>query len=304
MMRIAFLLISLLILTASCNKDDEITLQTGEDGRRLITSSSKAGCNKVFEYLPAPGQFINENCDAVTMEDACKWALQRLQQKNYVSLGAFGGSITVGFDHSIVNTGGYDFAVNGNTVEDGSEPGVVWVMQDTNGNGLPDDTWYELAGSETGKTGTIQQYTATYTRPAGDRQPVAWTDNLGGSGTVDHLPTYHNQPSYYPAWVKEDSYTLTGTRLEAKNYDASGDGSKWVLPACGHGYADNASTTDRVINGVNANCFRISDAVDNQMKPVTLKHIDFVKVQTALQSKSGWLGECSTEVLGVFDCNL
>ena len=303
MKRIGCLIVSLLCLMVSCNKDDEITLES-TDGRRLGTASSKAECSKVYEYLPAPGQFINENCNAVTMDEACRWALQRLQQKQFVSLGAFGGSITVGFDHSIVNTGGYDFAVTGNALTNGSEPGVVWVMQDSNGNGLPDDTWYELAGSETGRTGTVQQYAVTYTRPAGDRQPVPWTDNRDGNGIIAHLPTYHNQPSYYPAWVKESSYTLTGTRLEARNYDASGNGSEWVLPACAYGYADNASTTDRILSGKNANCFRISDAVDLHLQPVPLPYIDFVKVQTALQSASGWLGECSTEVLDIFDCNL
>ena len=29
-----------------------------------------------------------------------------------------------------------------------SEPGIVLVSKDTNGNGLADDEWYELAGSE------------------------------------------------------------------------------------------------------------------------------------------------------------
>ena len=32
--------------------------------------------------------------------------------------------------------------------------------------------------------------------------------------------------------------------------------------------------------------------------------MDFVKVQTGIQAKSGWLGEISTEVFGVFDYNM
>ena len=39
-------------------------------------------------------------------------------------------------------------------------------MQDINGNGQPDDEWYELKGSETGIDGTIQDYEVTYYRPA------------------------------------------------------------------------------------------------------------------------------------------
>ena len=76
------------------------------------------------------------------------------------------------------------------------------------------------------------------------------------------------------------------------------------------GYADNFSPIDRLTDdpnsgaGVNANHFRISDAVTFDGKPAGLKYIDFVKVQTGIQAKSGWLGEISTEVFGVFDYNM
>ena len=50
--------------------------------------------------------------------------------------------------------------------------------------------------------------------------------------------------------------------------------------------------------------FDIDNAVDNAGKAVELKYIDFVKVQCAVNAKSGWLGELSTEVLGVYDYNL
>lgn len=51
---------------------------------------------------------------------------------------------------------GYDFAIEGNAFDGSSEPGIVWVMQDVNGNGLPDDTWYQLKGSEYGKEETMR----------------------------------------------------------------------------------------------------------------------------------------------------
>ena len=38
--------------------------------------------------------------------------------------------------------------------------------------------------------------------------------------------------------------------------------------------------------------------------PAGLAYIDFVKVQNALNASSGWLGEVSTEVCGIFDNNL
>ena len=102
---------------------------------------------------------------------------------------------------------------------------------------------------------------------------------------------------------KEDSYTLKGTRLRARNYDQSGDGTYWIQPHYDWGYADNYSPTD-FNSSDKANLFDISNAIDFEGNHINLSHIDFVKVQTAINSKSGWLGELSTEVCGFYDCNL
>lgn len=117
------------------------------------------------------------------------------------------------FDHSVENKGGYDFSIPGNQFEGSNEPGVVWVMQDVNGNGKPDDEWYELRGSETGGEWTVQEYAVTYYRPAGPRQGVKWTDNLGRSGQVAYLGQFHAQDYYYPLWLEEESHTYYGTGL-------------------------------------------------------------------------------------------
>ena len=318
------------ILFSSCNFDDDITTDIGgEDGSamehyRPALVDSSPNWNKVYDYTPAPGQFINETKTGgfdgtqTTPEAAIAYAESRMNEvdskgnpsPNYVSLGGFGGYIVVGFDHSIDNSGGYDIGIIGNSFSGSSEPGVVWVMRDENGNGEPDDTWYELAGSETGKAETIQNYAVTYYRPSEPKQPVQWTDNQGNSGEIDYLKQFHRQDYYYPLWIEKDSYTLIGTCLEPRNYDASGNGSYWVNGEYDWGYADNFSPTDRLTDdanaggAANANHFKISDAIDAKGKPVELKFIDFVKVQCAVNSKSGWLGEVSTEVFGFYDYNL
>ena len=291
---------------------------------RAKDASSKADWNKVYEYTPAPGQFINElktggfDGTQTTHEAAIAYAEARMSEvdregnpyPNWVSLGGFGGYIVVGFDHSIDNSGDYDLGILGNSFSGSSEPGIVWVMQDENGNGLPDDTWYELAGSETGKAETIQNYSVTYYRPTGPMMPVQWTDNLGNSGEVDYLKQFHRQDYYYPLWIEEDSYTLTGTCLNARNYDASGNGSYWVNVEYDWGYADNFSPIDRLTNEDNsgaeasANHFKISHAIDFECQPIQLDFIDFVKVQVGVNAKSGWLGEISTEVFGFYDYNM
>ena len=314
-----------IVATATAMRDgDTITLTRKfvvtvfEEGAfyRPMSGASNAEWNKVFDYTPAPGQFINElktggfDGTQTTMEAAIAYAEKRLNDKNWVSLGGFGGYIIVGFDHSINNSGGYDISILGNSFSGSSEPGIVWVMQDENGNGLPDDTWYELAGSETGKATTIQNYEVTYYRPMGTMMPVQWTDNLGNYGEVDYLKQFHRQDYYYPLWIEEDSYTLTGTCLEPRNYDASGNGSYWVNKEYDWGYADNFSPIDRLTDednasaGANANHFKISNAIDFECEPIHLEYIDFVKVQVGVNAKSGWLGELSTEVCGFYDYNM
>lgn len=279
---------------------------------RTATTTSAADCTTVLDYTPAPGQFIGDYKTAgfdgteVTQDSANIRAMQRLAEHKFVSLGAFGGYIVLGFDHSILNSAGYDIAIIGNSFESSCEPGVVWVMQDENGNGKADDTWYELRGSESGKESTIQEYTVTYYRPAGSEMPVMWEDSLGERGEVEYLKSFHDQPSYYPTWVSDESYTLRGTRLEARNYDASGNGSMWIQPPYDWGYADNYSSTDIILEDGEGkvNGFDIANAMDFEGESVALNHVDFVKVQCAVQATSGWVGELSTEILGAYDIYL
>ena len=135
----------------------------------------------------------------------------------YVSLGAWGGYIVAGFDHSIAVADGAEFSVSGNMFASSSEPGIVWVMQDTNGNGLPDDEWYQLKGSEYGKPQTVEDYAVTYYRPSGAGMPVRWSDNRGGEGEVPYN-NFHRQEFYYPQWIEAQSYTLYGASLAPNTY--------------------------------------------------------------------------------------
>jgi hypothetical protein len=279
--------------------------------KRTATAASSRDWNKVYEFLPAPGQFVNEKYTATTMAAAVAYAEDRLRQEAYVSLGGFGGYVVLGFDHSIDNDGDYNFQVIGNSFEGSSEPGVVWVMQDENGDGQPNDTWYELKGSEYENSETIQDYELTYYRPRSVQMPVAWTDNYGKAGTIDYLIAYHQQDYYYPLWVKEDAYTLRGTRLKSRTREVTP--GYWSNDSFAWGYADNFSKgpgNDRLTDDINynananANHFKISNAVRFDGQPANLQYIDFIKVQTGVNAKAGWLGENSTEVFGAKDFNL
>lgn len=312
------LIATLALLAPACNKDDEIIDDGNGDtvGGRPVTSVSQGWSDRVYEWTPAPGQFINETAggggNLTTPEQAAAWAEGRLDAGLYVSLGGFGGYIVVGFDHSITSSGdGFDFAIAGNAYFNASsssggsnEPGIVYVMQDTDGNGLPDDDWYELKGSEYKNSETLKGYEVTYYRPSLPAADVEWTDNFGNSGTVDYMSSFHKQDSYYPLWIEEDSYTLKGTCLRSNSH-LNPDSGYWDNNAYGWGYADNMGSDNTSIgNFGQCNRFRISDAVKADGSPANLKYIDFIKVQTGVNSKSGWLGEVSTEVLGFYDLHM
>ena len=262
---------------------------------------------RVYEYMPAPGQFTNA-LPVATADDtpetmAAKAAIADNAGKT-VCLGAWGGYIVFGFDHPVTNSlNDYDFRITGNAsyasyAKDTSrkggsaEPGIVMVSYDTNGNGLPDDPWYELAGSEYNSPSTVRRYAVTYTRPDG-LADIPWTDNRGGSGVVPRN-SFHQQ-DYFPFWAP-DQLTFTGSLLAPNAVDEGENGQhSFILYSYDYGYADNHP------NKTDGCKFCIRWAVDNNGNPVNLPAIHFVKVYTALQQVCGWIGETSTEITGAED---
>ncbi|MCM1369462.1 MAG: cell surface protein [Candidatus Amulumruptor caecigallinarius] len=308
------------VLSNGASAEVKVICVTADEKDRLRRASAASSpyMTKVFEYLPAPGQMINDLTSVggmtgaeTTLEAANAWALKRLQNKLFVSLGAFGGYITVGFDHSITSTNSdYDFYISGNSFisPNGSsnEPGIVWVMQDTNGNGLPDDEWYELIGSENGKSGSIQNLAITYERPSAPRADVGWITSNGNTGVVKFVP-FHTQDSYYPAWIQSPRITFYGTLIPSNNSQNPSTGY-WTNAPYGWGYADNIGSdnlnSDTSAKAEQRTGFKISNAVRVDGSKANLMYIDFIRVQTAVIANSGGLGEISTEVLNFADYSL
>lgn len=261
--------------------------------------------NKVLEYLPAPGQYMNTTTTAYkenfTAQDVLNYATERLKNQYLISLGGFGGYITLGFHSPITNKPNeYDFKIYGNAsyniygTETGklggsAEPGIVLVSKDSNGNGLPDDEWYELAGSEYGSTNEIRNYEIIYYKPGNSNEDVRWSDNQGQQGVVQRNE-FHTQNSYYPNWVDQDQISFKGTRLKDNAVNENG---MWVAYCYAWGYADNHP------NNTEISKFKIDWAIDASGSKVTLDKIDFIRIYSAVNQNAGSMGEISTEVMTV-----
>lgn len=328
------------VLTA-CS-DDEKKEVTGEEGKGEnggggnsepeLNFDGSPYITKVLDYRPAPGQFVNtmpaykEGDTQETMNQKVLVAIGN-GNKGVITLGAYGGYVIVGFDHTIQNVAGKrDFRVLGNafyaaanpnpevTKKGGScEPGIVMVAFDKNKNGKPDDDeWYELAGSEYEKTGTIKNYQITYHSPDESKTPVGddndpsiidkeyirWTDNQGGSGYIPKN-SFNAGNNYYPKWISDETISYLGTLLPENGVNESKTESQyWVLYAYDWGYADNAPNAEEGCT------FDIDWAVNKDGKKVSLPGVDFIKIYTGVNQVCGRLGEVSTEVSGIEDLHL
>ena len=276
-----------------CNTGDipgHLCRVTGEYDAHGVTPTPQADgryISRVYEYKPAMGQFVNllpkyeTGDDETAMCRKCEMAIAH-NAGGLVSLGGWGGYITFGFDHSVQNKEGYDLRIlgnamlmSGNDAYGSSEPGIVLVSRDENGNGLPDDIWYELKGCMYDDPSTNHHFALTYNRDGDTLQNI-----------------YHTQP-YYPQWIKENSLTFSGTLLAPLTETINGQNVQRILD---WGYVDNKPNTD-----IEGTSFDISWAVDADGKSISLPCIDFVRIYTAVDENTAQTGERSTEIAGAVD---
>jgi hypothetical protein len=282
---------------------------------------------RVVDYSPAPGQRVRDMQfnlpERALGAPGTLGGLSAPDNSKVVTLGGFGGSITLGFDHSVwrnrFNPRGYDFIVYGNALYAGGDPlrrfaecGVVEVSRDDNHNGLADDAWYLIPGSH-----------LAFPYP---RTTINWN---GATMNPNWIP---------PAHSPTDTWSTTGYLLSGPPFDSgqllvntNTDGPPateqvWgyadIMPTVllgdtdGDGIVDKPELTaaacytapdDPLVVGVSAGsgggaAFRIAWAVDPATgQPANLDRIDFVRITTAVSFVSPLLGEVSTEISGVAD---
>lgn len=263
---------------------------------------------EIIEYTPAPGQFINTSAG---LPDAAESLTN--EGGGLVSLGGFGGYIIFRLTEPIVNDPGnpygVDFTIFGNALPHWAEPGIVSVMKDEDGNGVANETWYELAGSDHFFPGTIADYKISYTNPYSEAAvDIQWGDNQGVTGYL--LKNYFQTQPYYPdpevfTNIGESKCAFSGTRIDPV-LDFSNP-----LQAVSYrrlfGYADNNTRIDPgnplpdnpyIPGSENSggDGMDISWAIDAEGNYMDLDQIDFIKVHSAINANGGILGEVSTEL--------
>jgi hypothetical protein len=254
--------------------------------------------SRIFDFAPAPGQNLIthklEDGTPLTKAEALDSVYTVLKQgSGNVYLGAFGGSMTVGFDHTIMNKSGFcDFTTKYGG--DNTSPSIIWVACDANKNGKPDDDeWYEIKGSEYGGVNDlgIQSYTYSTTKNADGGYD--WTTQAGVTGAVSQekrAPKINVVP-----WITDPIYTLTGRQLKP-NINESNT-YKPILPFA-WGYAANQP------NGSKQAAIDIDWAVDAKGDKVHLPGVDFIKVVNAIQGMRPMMGEYRYQVVSIEDLHL
>ena len=278
--------IALLFLFLSCKEKE-----TSEDNK------PHAYVTQVFDYRYGPGQHAH-------LAKKPDWINGEFSSAD-ILLGGWGGYIVLGFDHNVYNTQGKNLVVYcGGSVA--PEPGIIYLMDDVNGNGLPDDEWFEIKGSEINHPQCVRDYELTYYKPENAGDNVTWKDKFGNTG---ELPASNEW-----WWKKEaDSVKFTGTRLPNAYYNSAQEGKPeyWLVypDLFKYGYAENGKgdvrkAADDYSENLKGNLIDISDAIDKEGNPAQLKKIRFIKIQTGVFQQAGWLGEVSTEINGVGDLSL
>jgi hypothetical protein len=281
---------------------------------------------RVLEYAPAPGQFVqnaqfNDPSRALG-PPGTMGGLTAGDNTKAVTLGGFGGTITLGFDRSIWHNArnpramdfivyGNGFYVSGDPLRRHGECGVIEVSRDDNHNGLADDAWYLIPGSHLGADAqrvSVQWDAAmlspTYV-PAG--RSGVWTTSgyklPGGADGFGASPVLVNPNSdgTEAVWGYADvGPTLLLGDTTATNVvdDPEAD------PARFYTVPDDPRAVGVTPGSGGGAAISLAWAVDETTGALAtppLDRVDFVRITTAIDAGGPPLGEISTEVSAVAD---
>ena len=258
-----------------------------------LSAHAQGFASRVIDYSPAPGQFVNHsafNDPSRALGAPVGGGLLAADLSSLVTLGGFGGSITLAFDALVQddpgNPGGLDFIVYGSSFYVAGDPerrwaeaGIVEISLDTNANGLADDAWYLIPGS-------ALAHPIALPLPAAFNGPVLENAAVFGSGIDSH-------------WGYADvSPTLLLGDMDADNAvdePTISPGDFYTLP-------DDPRTVGVDAGSGGGDAFDIAWAIDAVSgSPANLPAFHFIRITTGVDRVNGVFGEVSTEIDGVAD---
>lgn len=249
---------------------------------------------RVVEYAPAPGQFVSNpvfNDPTRALGAPQGGGTSQPNNASVVTLGGFGGSITLAFDHTVMddplNPFGLDAIVFGNAYWVGgnrdrhwAECATIEISLDANGNDLADDAWYIILGSH------LEWPADDYALP---------TDIFGADVVVNpnagtEVEGIYGYAEYAPALLLGDT--------DADNIvdDFA------VTPEVFYTVPDDPFEVGITPGSGGGDAFDIAWAIDPLTgEPAHLSGFDFIRLTTAVDSVSPIFGEKSAEIDAVAD---
>lgn len=281
----------------------------------------------VIDYAPAPGQLVNDpafNDPARALGPPVGGGTLTPNNNDLVSLGGFGGSITLAFDHTVTddaaNPLGLDAIVFGNAFWVGGNANAHWaecahleICRDVNGNGQPDDDepWYLIPGSHIAE-------------PAAQFETQGWDDDVIDAtyppAQAGWLPpgqtgVWATHAFRLPPDVFEHPVVSNPNGPNAENEgiygyadygptlllgDTDGDNvvdDTTVTPAAFYTVPDDPLTVGVRPGSGGGDAFDIAWAIDAETgAPADLDGFDFLRVTNATNAINGPQGEMSAEI--------
>jgi len=286
----------------------------------------------ILDYAPAPGQFINDPAFSNPIHALGAPTGGGTSAPNnieVVSLGGFGGSITLGFAQTIYddprNPYGLDAIVFGNAFWVGGDPtrrfaegGIIEISRDVNGNGIPDDPWYVIRGPSLPTPPAAAAFTQHWDNDPNTPVPpanLAWyPDPLlyphipGSYSTSGYLlpGAFQSIPLVHPDGVTalvEVHYGYADISPVLILGDLTGNNSvddPSMTPEQFYTRPDNPFLVGIDPGSGGGDAFDIAWAVDPVTgEPANLDGFDFIRISTGANSIAGIFGEISTEISGV-----
>ncbi len=269
-------------------------VQTMDDHLKLNEPSRFA--SYVISYQPGDGQFVNDpdfNDPQRSLGPPIGGGTSTPDNSKLVTLGDHGGSITLGFDTTVWdhpdNPFGLDCIVFSNANWIGGNPNLRWaeaavieISRDVNHNGIADDAWYLVPGSD-------------IVDPINQRQNGSFLlpDDPFASGVLFN-PFVDGTERYWG--YGEMTPTLLLGDLDADNVIDNPELNETAF----YTMPDDPFAVGITLGSGGGDAFDIAWAIDPlTSEPAGLRGFDFIRLSTGADGEAGQLGEISAEIGGV-----